>query len=539
MARIINQNEVGSQHGSLQYWTYNALDVCVTREVFDVLRPRLDAVTGPTYAFERAVQAPAMTMALRGVRIDDQARSEAVRLLTADKKAAVGRMAAIIAPVWEHKAKAHGVCPKAPVEGGRHKWPRQAKDAPPLDEATMVCGHCGGPRLVAADFNPLSSQQVIALLYGKLMMQKQFNRKTRAVSADDECVGRLIAKYPGHVPLLRGILDARGVQKQIGFLNSKTGADGRMHSSFNVGATETFRWSASKNAYMEGCNIQQIADRTRFVFIADPGMDMFYADLEQAESRCVAYDAEDENYIKAHDAGDVHTAVSKLLWPELDWNGDLVHDRRIAEQHAPWDPDPSHDYRLYAKKVQHGSNIGMTPHGIAREAHITVAQAADVQKRYFSAFPRVRAHQLELGAQVRATGQITTPMGDKRQFFGRLWDDSTIREALAFTQQAMIARILNMGLWRVWHEMDLQGGVPDPRQPNRAWVLAQVHDAVLGLVRSGDHAALRRVKELMTIAVPVRGRTMIVPVEILVGQNFRKYNPKDPTTKGGLVKWRG
>lgn len=522
MGQIVPMTAVSGLTGMRRFWAYNGLDCCITREIRDVLAPRLDQYTGPTYAFERAVQAPALTMSLRGIAVDETARSKALVELTKEEAQQIKAVAAIIAPYWDYKKKLPGFCPKGETEKSRHKWP---KDVP---DEHVKCEVCGSPRLIAADFNPHSSKQLLELLYKKLGMVQQRDRKTGKPTAGKEALEKLRTKYPYHTPILDAITEAHRARKQIGLLKSKPGRDGRLHSSFNVGATETFRWSSSKDAFGNGLNIQQVADRSRNVFVADPGMVLFYADLEQAESNCVAHDAQDEAYINAHKSGDVHTTVAKMLWPGLPWTGDLKLDKKVAETKT--DFDPHHSYRDYSKHVQHGSNIGMTPFGIARDAHIKLEDAKRMQGNYFDVFSGVRRRQQELARMVHETGQIITPMGDKRQFFGRIWDDATIREALSFTQQSMIARILNLALWRVWHELDtcLNMNGPHINDPNKAWCLAQVHDAILGEVRKGDDATLARIKELMTIPVPIHSRIMTVAVEIAIGPNWQK---------GALTKW--
>lgn len=522
MAKILSAYDLDKQWGMRKHWAYNGTDCCVTREVFDVLYPRLDDLTRRTYEFELACQAPALTMTLRGVMVDEGARSETLDILKAEERAKRSELGSVLAPVWDKLERRKGKC----TDGKNHKWPRGVEDS------VSSCGKCGAGRLVASDFNPLSVPQVKKAVYSKLGLPVQIHRKTKLPTVDDEALSRLALKYPAQAPFLNAILEARGVRKQIGFLNSRVSVDGRLRASFNVGAAETGRWSSSKSAFMEGTNFQNIADRSRNIFVCDPGLVLFYADLEQAESRCVAYDAEDEAYIAAHESGDVHTAVARMLWPEFAWTGDIVKDKEIAEQPTPW--DAFHPYRYFAKIVQHGTNIGMTPVGIAREAHIKIADAEDVQRRYFQAFKRVAQRQREIRAQVRQTGRLVTPLGRKRQFFGRLWDESTQKEALAQTQQSMIGDILNVALWRVWEELDTKvhtiGHSPHPSDPNKVWLIAQVHDAILGEIRQGDAETLARVKELMSIPVSIRGRTMTVPVEILVGKTWRKSDMK---------KWKG
>jgi len=57
---------------------YNGLDTCVTAEVLDVLLPQLDNHTAATYNFSKALQAPALEMRLRGVRIDLARKAEVI-----------------------------------------------------------------------------------------------------------------------------------------------------------------------------------------------------------------------------------------------------------------------------------------------------------------------------------------------------------------------------------------------------------------------------------------------------------------------------
>ena len=79
---------------------------------------------------------------------------------------------------------------------------------------------------------------------------------------------------------------------QSGTLKSRRDPDGRWRSTFNVCAAVTGRMSSSKSPYHTGGNKQNIADKNRGMFIPDTGLWIFYADLEQAESKLVAYDAQ-------------------------------------------------------------------------------------------------------------------------------------------------------------------------------------------------------------------------------------------------------
>ena len=490
---------------------YNGGDATVTREVFDVIHPRLTETTDLTYRFEMATQAPAMAMMRRGIAVDAGALRHALGELDTDASACDVKVNAAIPPgAWDRKEIVAGKC----ADGKNHKWPRGEPDE------TRCCEKCGTSRMRPAGLNPNSDDQVKELLYGKLRLPVQHHRKTKEPSVDEECLERLERKFPKHKPLLRAVLEARGIQKQIGVLNSRLSPDGRMRSSFNVGAPETGRWSSSKNHYGDGTNLQNIAEKNRFIFVADPGMELVYADLEQAESRCVAYLAADEKYIEAHVVGDVHTYVSRLIWPELPWTGDLRRDKEIAERPAPFDPD--HSYRYNCKRIQHGSNYGLTPHGIAQLAHIPIAAADAAQGAYFDNFPGIPAWQKFVVAELERTHTITTPLARRRQFFGRHWDKHVQRQAIAFIPQSMVADILNVALWRAWEELDtFLGPRPCVSDPNRLWLLAQVHDAILAERREGDEEVVARLLELMQVPVLIGGRTMVIPADVKIGKSWR------------------
>ena len=61
-------------------------------------------------------------------------------------------------------------------------------------------------------------------------------------------------------------------------------------------------------------------------------------------------------------------------------------------------------------------------------------------------------------------------MGRRRQFWSRLNDNSTLRQAIAYVPQSTIGDLLNLGLLKVWKNLKHTG----------LDILAQVHDAILG-----------------------------------------------------------
>lgn len=525
MARVISEADAADLHGAQRHFAYNGFDCCVTREVYDVLAPRLTPQTRRIYKYEMGCQAPAMAMMLRGVKVDRTKIAEAIVTLEADYAQTVVRSNALVEDIWDATELETGICQKGSEtrqKSVRHKWPKGVSDA------ERQCSVCGAPRTVRALFNPNSESQAKHLFYELMRVPPQTNKKGE-VSLDKEClekIARKFAKVERCVLVVGCVQQARGIRKQVGVLKSGISTDGRCRSTFVVGGAWTGRWSSTASPFDEGTNLQNIAEKLRYIFVADPGMELFYADLEQAESCCVAHLAGDENYIAAHKSGDVHTYVSRLLWPDLPWTGDLNKDKKIASETRPeWDRD--HDYRYNAKRIQHGSNYLLSSIGVARIAHIPQAASAEAQGRYFDAFPGIKEWHYATIAEQKVAMSLVSPAGRYCQFFGRPWDDHTKKQGVAFKPQSLVADILDVALWQVWDELD----------PDMLWLLAQVHDAILGEFRKGATIIRRgeritpatRLLELMRVPVDIKGidgvtRKMTIGVEMKCGQNWSKYN---------------
>ncbi len=515
--RTVTEREAAHLTGQLAHWAYNALDCCTTGGVLDALLPKLTPVTARTYAFERACQAPAMSMMRRGILVDEIALPRALRSVGRElvvNARAINEMEQV-RKKWDGVELETGECRKSTRKDGRHKWPKGVADA------ERQCVDCAKPRVKRKPFNPGGYQQVMHLLYDLWGITPQKNKK-REVSVDEECLEKVGRKWPEFHELTQAIVEYKGIQKQLGFLKSPLSPAGRMCHTASVGQAWTGRWSATQDAYRRGTNVQNIAEKNRHIFIADPGMKLGYFDLEQSDSRVVAYDAGDEAYIKAHETGNVHVMAARIFWPDLPWTGEAKEDKLFCKQTpVPWDPD--HSYYDIAKNNQHALNFGSSPHGLAARTHEPLAGATKAYERYFTWAPKLKARQREIVAQVKETGVLTNPLGRRCQFFGRPDDPHTARQALSFIPQSMTADVLNLGLWLCWHDLD----------PELIHLLAQVHDAILFQFPEEREEEVRREMVMrMEIEVTMRdNRTMVIPVDPATGWNWGK---RGPTNERGM-----
>jgi hypothetical protein len=183
----------------------------------------------------------------------------------------------------------------------------------------------------------------------------------------------------------------------------------------------------------------------------------------------------------------------------------------------------------------------------------------DFQVRYFRAFPSIRQWHTWVADFIRQYQYLDTPLGRRRWFFGRTWEDSTLREAIAYVPQSTIGELLNLALYRVWRR-SLPTGVLSELHPPQSHlnlqILLQNHDAFAFQVPlSADlPATLSAVRAELEIPLPITSfltsetRYLTIPGEFATGYNWGYADdtsrpPSEWTFKDGnpdgLRKWRG
>ena len=466
--------------GEIGYQLYNGLDCGVTYEVWEALRS-LTNKDPITYDFERALQAPALEMMLRGFRIDQSARVEGIHFLK--------------------------------------------KEIDFLDKILQRYAFA----VWAKPLNPRSPKQLIDFFYGALKLPEQWTsmKGQRKLSTNRESLEKLELYFYAR-PIIATILAIRDSGKRLSVLETDIDSDGRMRTSYNIAGTETGRWSSSANSTGGGTNLQNIQPSLRKIFVADPGYKLVGIDLEQAESREVAWLCgtlfSDWSYLDACTGGDLHTTTCKLIWDQLPWTGDGKKDKELAEQ-----PFYRHySYRDMSKRGGHGSNYYGTPFTMARHLKVPTKFMEDFQIRYFAAFPGIPRWHKYVAKELQTKQKLTSAFGRERHFFGRPNDETTLREAIAYCPQSATGDRMNLGLWKIWHHM------------KEVELLAQVHDAVYFQFKEGldEKAIIEKALSLIEISTtdPASGRSYMVPGEAKSGWNWGNYHPD--TNPNGLKKFK-
>lgn len=459
---------------------YNSLDNMQTmalKELFD--GGLIPDWAKPTYRYSELMLGPIMTMMRRGVAIDLAKRDEIVSGL---------------------QARAINV---------RHTF-------------DTIC-----ERLFGTAINPASFTQLQVLFYQFLGIPEQTKSKKGEVkvAADREVLERIAKDYPRGAVFANLILRIRELEKQIEFLTKNLSPDGRFHSSYNIAGTETFRLSSSEHPLRIGGNGQNVPPDARSCFIPDPGYIMFQADQQGAEARLVAYRSGDENYILACESGDAHTMVAAMVFG-------FEPIREIAEREYR----RGKSYRQTAKSGSHGTNYYGKPYTLAKQMGVDIETAEQFQANYFKRFKQIAEWHSHVAYQLQTQGWLENPFGMRRTFWGRRWDDATLREAIAFYPQSAVGVLTNLSIFNLWKRYEGQPGAP-------VQILANVHDGIVGQVRE-DLAEKLWPEILDCITVPfevedIKGkrRMVTIPYDLETGYNWDKYDAK--TNPKGLKKWKG
>lgn len=337
-------------------------------------------------------------------------------------------------------------------------------------------------------FNPNSTPQVLAYM-NSIGVGGKVNRRTHKPTADEASIEAAIKKT-GDFKLAQ-TLQHREIAKIISTYLTKALDKERMKTSYNISGTTSGRFSSSKGLF-GGTNLQNWSKSLREIFIPDDGMVFLEADLSQAEARVVAWLSQDDKFINFFkDGKDIHQEVANFVG-------------------VP---------RQTAKKIVHAVHYGMGKRTCAAFVGCTVAEADKYIHKYLQLFPGVQRFQSIIKAKIQQDRTLTTPLGRKRIFYGRI-DDQTFNEALSFIPQSVVSDINKLGLVKLYEEgFDILG-------ENHDAVLMQVPITWFNLIPTENITYMHKViyplvTKLMTTPVIIYGKELVIPVSFQTGTNWK------------------
>lgn len=451
----------------VKFFEYNALDAVTTYECAEKIYAEMVEAKMVDFYYEHmhSLIYPLMDITHMGVRIDTAKKKEAIK-----------------------------------------QYKEEVKDL--QAELLVTVGH---------ELNTASPKQMFKWLYEELALPKQFRRRigatTKTLTADEEAIDVLYTI--SHNEALKKIIDIRERQKILStYLEVKydkeervllhenengqiveTGRETmeRARTSYLITGTETGRLSSRETVYGTGGNLQNVPKGiTRRIFIPDTGKVFVNADLSQAEARVVAWLAGEEHLIRVFNEG-----------------GD-IHRKNAANIYRKKSEEVTEEEREIAKRITHAANYLVGPITFSKTAGVSVSDAKRLLNQYFAEYPRIKLWHMYISSQLKKTRTLTTPFGRKRTFFNR-WDESLVREGVAFIPQSTCADLLNMGLRRFYEKT----------QGTKTNILLNIHDAILCQTpRTGVDATCRLLKDTLSIPIVINNRELLIPVDISIGENW-------------------
>ena len=361
-------------------------------------------------------------------------------------------------------------------------------------------------------FNPNSPKQVKELLYEKLGFPKIYKRGTRNLTADEDAIRRLQAKYPNE-PALAKIIQFRKTSKLIStYIDVNLDSDGRVRCSYNASGTITGRISSSKTIWGTGMDLHNIpkgytrgSESTRQLFSAAPGNSLVIGDLKQAEAMVVAWIlkslGDSTLYDLYHDPSfDIHK-----------WCAALVLNKPIEDV-------TKLDRQQVGKLSNHSGNYMAGPGVMEKRAlkdgynGFTFAKCKTYLAARQRAIPGLRWWWDDVLRRLRATRTLGTCFGRRLHFFGRL-EGEDLRSAIAFEPQSTVGDVCN----RMF--IELTGSTPE----NLYWPVLTTHDEiVLECKEDAIEVAVSDFQTAAKIQLQIRPNLepLIIPIEIMVGKNW-------------------
>ena len=429
--------------GEEEHWIYNCKDCVKTFEIAQVLKQVIrDMRVEEVHTFQQSLFAPVLETMNRGVRIDQKRRGEfAVTLIQEIQE--------------------------------RQNWINSA---------------------VSFDLNIRSNQQMQEFFYHDLKQKPVRDRKSGSISCSDEALRKVAEREPLLRSLIRKISELRSLHVFYStFVTAPLDIDGRMRCSFNIGGTETFRFSSRKNAFGSGMNMQNIPKggeddelslpNVRSLFIPDKGMEFFDIDLDSADLRTVVWES-DEQEMKAmiNEGKKVYVEVMK----------EYYHDPSLTKK--------SPQYGTF-KSFCHGTNYLGTAAGLASRLALTVHEVDKLQKWYFGKFPKIKKWQDRVKNSVITKRMVENVFGYRCYFFDRI-EGTIFNQAIAWIPQSTVACIINRGYRKIYDEL------------KEVEVLLQVHDSLAGQYPTAKRdTLLPAIIDKCSITLPYPD-PMIIPVGV-------------------------
>ncbi|MCD8116831.1 MAG: DNA polymerase I [Oscillospiraceae bacterium] len=312
-------------------------------------------------------------------------------------------------------------------------------------------------RQAGGEFNINSPKQLGEVLFERLGLPTG-KKNHRGWSTSAEVLERLRDKHP----IVGQVLEYRELTKlkstYTDGLIKTIGPDGRIHTTFQMTATDTGRLS-SRDPNLQNIPIRrQLGSGIRRMFVAGPGNVLVDADYSQIELRLLANISGDETMINAFLSGeDIHAVTASQVFG--------VPLEQVTGQ-----------LRSQAKAVNFGIVYGISAFSLAGDIGVSTAEAKTYIDTYMEKYHGVREYMANIIQQGTEQGYVSTLFGRRRYLPELKASNFNVRSfgqrvARNMPIQGTAADIIKLAMIRVHGRLKKE--LPQAR------LLLQVHDELI------------------------------------------------------------
>lgn len=363
-------------------------------------------------------------------------------------------------------------------------------------------------KMVGRVCNPLSSVQMSTIVYDELKWEVargvKHSDKSGKPSGDEESLEILMwsSRCSSNLgrAILRCIIDCRKIHKCIELLSLPIYPDGRHRSEFNLAGTETgrttggettdyylsFDWKTTRRLKLKnmGHSFQTIGKHgfvvdgveygkdLRSIFVPSQGYSFVECDLSQAEARVDAVLANDYEILKEFDSP---TGIHRLTgsWVYDCAPSEIKKNALVANSAGVYE-----DRYHVAKTVRHAAERNMKESRLMMMIFQDIYTCGKILRKVHDKQPNIRhVFHAQIRDIVKRERTLVAPNGRRRDFYGRVQDESVINEAISFLPQAIVTDYLKASIRKT---------IPQCSDFTRP--LSEAHDGFLTEVAAGREA---------------------------------------------------
>jgi uracil-DNA glycosylase family 4 len=366
--------------------------------------------------------------------------------------------------------------------------------------------------------NPQSPKQMADLYFTRLKLVG------RGVSTD-YTNRALMRKHPRTTAAARKVLDTVDAYIEDAkffsvYASARPDYDCRMRCDYRQTGVQSApgRLSSAQTLWGSGANLQNIPDRAKEMFIADPDCCFIYIDGSQAEARVVGWRYNITTWIDQFERArrdgsyDCHRALAADMF-------DVPYDQVPTFDRYPLDEvAASRDgiafnveqagkptIRYIAKRCRHGLNYRMMPDRLSLTTGLPLSTASEAFVKYHKLTP-----ELKLGWQadlerVKTKRVIYNAYGRQYVQLIPITEEST-EAIVAFYPQSTVGDHVCRVIYKA-HD--------DPTWPkHKARIALNTHDGLIGIAhKSVAKQALRVLVKHAETPIMIEGRELIIPAE--------------------------